>query len=30
MTYSLQPDAPRDQYLQHWLTLIEVVTPAPR
>jgi AcrR family transcriptional regulator len=28
MTYALQPDAPRDQYLQHWLTIIEALTPA--
>jgi len=26
MTYSLQPDAPGDQYLQHWLTVIEAFT----
>jgi AcrR family transcriptional regulator len=26
LTYALQPDAPRDQYLQHWLTIIEVFT----
>jgi AcrR family transcriptional regulator len=27
LTYALQPDAPRDQYLQHWLTIIEAFTP---
>jgi AcrR family transcriptional regulator len=26
MTYALQPDAPRGQYLQHWLTIIEAFT----
>ena len=26
MTYALQPDAPRSQYLQHWLTIIEAFT----
>ena len=27
MTYALQPDAPRDQYLHHWLTIIAAFTP---
>ncbi len=26
LTYALQPEAPRDQYLQHWLTIIEAFT----
>jgi AcrR family transcriptional regulator len=26
LTYALQPDAPRDQFLQHWLTIIEAFT----
>ena len=28
MTYALQPDAPREQVLQHWLTLLEALTPT--
>ena len=28
MTYALQPDAPREQFLQHWLTLLEALTPS--
>ena len=28
MAYSLQPDADRGQYLQHWLTIIETLTPS--
>jgi AcrR family transcriptional regulator len=27
MTYALQPDAPRGQFLQHWLTILEALTP---
>jgi len=27
MTYALQPEAPRAQYLQHWLTIIEALRP---
>jgi AcrR family transcriptional regulator len=30
LTYALQPDAPGDRFLQHWLTIIEAVTPASR
>ncbi|MFD2093294.1 TetR/AcrR family transcriptional regulator [Blastococcus deserti] len=26
LTYALQPDAPRDRHLQHWLTIIEALT----
>jgi hypothetical protein len=26
MTYALQPDAPRSQFQQHWLTIIEALT----
>jgi hypothetical protein len=26
LTYALQPDAPREQYLQHWLTIIDAFT----
>jgi AcrR family transcriptional regulator len=26
MTYALQPDAPRSQFQQHWLTVIEALT----
>jgi len=29
MTYALQPDAPREQFLQHWLTIVEALTPPP-
>jgi AcrR family transcriptional regulator len=28
MTYALQPEAGRDQFLQHWLTLIEALIPT--
>lgn len=29
LTYSLQPDAPRDgQFLRHWLAIVDAVTPA--
>jgi AcrR family transcriptional regulator len=28
MTYALQPDAPREQFLEHWLTVVEALTPA--
>jgi AcrR family transcriptional regulator len=28
MTYALQPDAPRSQFLPHWLTILEALTPA--
>jgi AcrR family transcriptional regulator len=28
MTYALQPDAPREQFLQHWLTIVEALTPS--
>jgi AcrR family transcriptional regulator len=26
LTYALQPDAPREEYLQHWLTIIEALS----
>jgi AcrR family transcriptional regulator len=29
MTYALQPEAPRGQYLRHWLTIIEAFPPPP-
>ncbi|MGY1803744.1 TetR/AcrR family transcriptional regulator [Blastococcus sp. SYSU D00922] len=28
LTYALQPDAPRGQFLQHWLTIVEALTPT--
>ena len=30
MTYALQPDAPREQFLPHWLTILEALPPDRR